>query len=218
MTDTYLITEQEQAEADYLRWTQSWLFHIDQIPALLETIALMAAPTIRASQTDKIVVTGGNYRDYAPISDTGAANDLDTLWAETRGYVLAVADNLGHCPAPTTDRPLWQGHTRASHTPHLARIAGYTATNYLAEHVHHVIDWPHLATHEDHLFARIRRMKGRYRAAATPRRAHPRTCTTCGEDAVLIDWVTPTNGSPKPVQVGVCKRCGETFTEDPAGS
>lgn len=199
-------------EAGYREWVRQYLWHIDQIPPLLDTVTVVAHTTIRASQTDKVVVSGGGYVDNVPIQDGGAPVDAEELWDLARRYVLAVAMHIGYCPAPGVHGGIWSGRTRITDVaPATVRTVAYGVTAWLAELVEHIIDWPDLAPLEDELFALVRRMRGQY-GAATARRARPRLCTICGERAVVVDWVDGVGGSPKPVQVGKCKVCGQPYT------
>ncbi|MFI8593764.1 hypothetical protein ACIGCK_04950 [Microbacterium sp. NPDC078428] len=214
MNDTlHMITVDEQAEIDYRRWVDSWLYHLDQIPPLLETTMLLAAPRVGVSRGgsrfDRPQVTGGGYIDNIPITDTSTTVDADLLWATLHAYLHAVATKAGNLPPLAEHDRLW--NTTTPTAPPDARARAIEATGWLADLVEHVVDWPELAPLEDELFALIRRMKGRYRSAGTARRARPRACATCGEVAVVVDWVTPGNGSPKPVQVGVCRVCGQQY-------
>lgn len=209
------MTADDQAEHDYRQWVESWLYHLDQIPRLLETTSLLALPTVRASRTDQVKITGGGYIDNVPITDGGASTDGNLLWATLCAYLHAVSTHTDSVPPLAQHPRLWR--LPAGEAPTEARAHAIEATGWLADLVDHVIDWPDLAYLEDELFALVRRLKGRYRSAGTVRRARPRICGVCGECAVLIDWVDGANGSPKPVQVGVCKVCGQTYTEGENG-
>lgn len=203
-------------EAIYREWARQYEWHIDQIPALLETLVQMLQPTIRASVTDKILITGGGYRDNVPVTDRGRPGlyDAISLWFALREYVKAVGMLAGECPAPGRHGALWSGTTGIGDvTPAVAREVGFTATAWLADRLPALAGWNQLSPLEEELFHLIRRTRARYRDTSTVRRARPRLCTTCGEVAVNVDWVDAGNGSPKPVQVGRCRRCGATYMQ-----
>ncbi len=208
-------------EQDYHRWVQQYLYHLDQLGPLFETTGVLALPTVRASRTDQVKITGGGYVDNIPITDSGASTDADDLWLSLWRYLHAVTDKTSidtTIPAhrrtpPLAQHPaLWAFIPRGA--PQDARAHAIEATGWLAELVDHIVTWHHLAPREDELFALIRRMRGRYQAT-TARRQRPRLCEVCGEHAVVIDWIDGKDGSPKPVQVGLCRSCKQVY-EAPA--
>ncbi|MFJ4038216.1 hypothetical protein ACIPVB_09015 [Microbacterium sp. NPDC090007] len=205
----YEVDADEQAAYEYQRWVTSYVWHTDQLPLLIETTSTLALPSIGVSRGgsafDRPQVTGGGYYDSVPIRDGGATTDSRELWALMWRYLEQVHSHLP--AAPTVDRDVPQDTGTA-------RRAAYTVTAWLAENVEAISDLHDVAPVEDDLFALIRRLRGRYATAGTARRARPRTCTTCSEAAVIVDWIDGANGSPRPVQVGLCRSCGETFTED----
>lgn len=192
----------------YREWVKQYLWHIDQLPLLMETTATLAIPRLGVSrggsQFDRPQVTGGGYYDTIPLADGGATEDSRTLWAAMCAYVRAVSGHVEGAPLLALTAPDEAG---------VARAAAYSVTGWLADHVDTIAELHVISSVEDELFALIRRLRGRYTAAGTHRRARPRLCTTCGEHAVIVDWIDGANGSPKPVQVGVCKACGETYTD-----
>lgn len=196
-------------EAGYREWVRQYLWHIDQIPALLETVGALATPSIGVSRGgsrfDAVQITGGGYYDNVPIRDGGATADSEQLWTTVRHYLDAVRGH-GLATAPVLD-PTFPAHVST------ARREAYRVNAWLADRVEQIVDWADLGPLEDELFGLIRRMKGRYRGAGTARRARPRVCESCAEAAVVVDWVDGANGSPKPVQVGVCRSCGATYSE-----
>lgn len=202
----YELTAEEQAEHDYRRWVASYSWHVDQLPLLIETTGTLALPSIGVSRGgsafDRPQVTGGGYYDSVPIRDGGATADSRELWALLWRYLGEVRTHLPAAPTIAQVVP---------ENADTARRTAYTVTAWLAENVEQISDLHEVAPVEDDLFALIRRLRGRYATAGTARRARPRTCTTCGEAAVIVDWVDGANGSPRPVQVGLCRQCGEVF-------
>lgn len=200
-------------EAGYRAWVQQYLWHIDQIPLLIETAGILALPNIGVSrggsQFDRPQITGGGYYDNVPIRDDNATATSHELWVALVAYLNAIrahgltATNLAdEVPAD----------------PDVARRRAYDAIGWLADHVEQIVDWADLGPLEEELFEIVRRSRGRFGSTGTARRARPRLCTTCGEHAVIVDWIEGANGSPKPIQVGVCKSCNETYVGADTGS
>lgn len=195
-------------EVTYEQWKRHYVWHVDQLPLLIETTGTLALPSIGVSRGgsafDRPQVTGGGYYDSIPIRDGGATNDSRELWTLLWRYLTEVQRRLPAAPIIAREVP---------EDVDTARRTAYTVTAWLAENVEALSDLHDVAPVEDELFAMVRRLRGRYSTAGTARRARPRTCTTCGEAAVVVDWIDGANGSPKPVQVGVCRICGETYAE-----
>lgn len=199
----FALTVEEQAEQDWRNWLAQYEWHLDQVPVLIETMRSAVSP-LRA-QTLEAKVSGGGYRDYAPL-DLDAVDDSDTLWGLLVEYFDAVILAIGFAPQRMIVRIL-------PNDPLVGRSEALRVVGWLIERVEMIVDHEHLSEIEGRLFARIRRARGVYRTAGTPRRAQPRRCNTCGERAVLVDWVTTESGRSS--QVGLCKSCGETYL--PAG-
>lgn len=193
-------------EAGYREWVRQYFWHIDQIPALLETVGVLATPSIGVSRGgsrfDAVQITGGGYYDNVPIRDGGATADSEELWMTVRQYLDAVRRHGTDAPALGLSFP---------GVVDVARREAYRVTAWLADHVEQIVDWADLGPLEDEMFSLIRRMKGRYRGAGTERRARPRVCELCAEAAVVVDWVDGSSGSSEPVQAGVCRACGTTY-------
>lgn len=222
-------------DAEHREWRRAFEWHLDQIPPLIETMGVLATPGIGVSRGgsrfDKVQITGGGYYDNVLIRDVrvessgrivdaGTTGDQAQLWAELVEYSRAVTAWINHeIPAPYApdlpdiahDRRQWVAPRPPADT-WLARSLALTLVGWLIDHIDQVQQLEQLTEYQEAMFARIRRMKGRYRGASTVRRARPRLCATCGERAVIVDWIDAGNGSPKPIQSGICRVCGKTYT------
>lgn len=217
-------------------WRRAFEWHLDQVPPLMEALGVLRMPSIRSTQFDKVRISGGGYTDYDPqlaltVTDTGAivdagyTRDQAELWAMLVEYVRAVTAWLNatitvpHAPIlPPLAQTQWQS-PRPSGDPLTARAEALHAIGWLIDHAPSIqVVALELEPFREDLFTLIRRTRGRHRSAGTRRRARPRRCGICGECAVIVDWVDGANGSPRPVQVGKCKICGQTYTEQPAAA
>lgn len=209
-------------DQQHREWVRQFTWHLDIIPPLIDAIITQTLPTIRASRTDKVIVTGGGHIDnMAPflaafdqttsadgLTPSAAGADARDLWAWIVAYTRAVDDWITPTrPAPALDN-------KPNPDPLSARSVALITIGWLIDHADHIEPIHELDDHRDTMFALIRRLRGRYGVHRHPRRTRPAQCTTCGEHAVVIDWVAPDNGSPKPIQVGRCRTCGQTYTEE----
>lgn len=206
-------------DAQHRKWRKQFEWHLDQIPPLMETMGMLRLPSLQASRLDQVRVSGGGYVDNVPIQDGGVSVDAEHIWAMLVEYVKAVTAwlNVGVAvPFQPVLPPLarmgrdWTA-PRVDADPLSARRMAFEAIAWLIDHADDIEPIGELDEFREQLFTEIRRTRGRYRSAGTARRARPRVCGVCGECAVLVDWVTLANGSPKPIQVGRCKVCGATF-------
>lgn len=206
-------------EAQARAWRREFEWHLDQVPPLMETLSTLSTTLLRASRTDQVKVSGGGYISHVPITDAGAGADADELWrwvvAYTRAVVAWTEAQLqpDDRPAIAHDPRTWTAVSpRPDADPLSARSVALVTIGWLIDHADLIEPIRELDTHRDAMFALIRRLRGIHRGSSTARRARPRICGICGECAVLVDWVDSANGSPKPVQVGRCKVCGQTYT------
>lgn len=210
------ITQAIDPDATRHGWERRYEYHLALIPALLRTALNMATahaephiPVSRGgSQFDRPQITGGGYYDQAPVmlgTNDRAAGDATYLWSLLAEYASAVSEWLGAdtripatCPA----------------TPQGAHDAALLIIGTLIEHASDV--WPHrqLDTFEGEMFAEIRSQQRRMLPTFDGLPQHARVCVTCGETAVRVVWVDGANGSPRPVQVGKCRVCGETYRQN----
>lgn len=218
-TDITMAIDPETAR---IAWTRQAEYHLGLIPALLRTTLGMAqvlgephVPVSRGgSQFDRPQITGGGYYETVPTmgyaSDGRAAADGPYLWALLADYAESVSEWLG-------------ADTRIPHacpkTPNAAHDAGLVIVGTLLKHATEI--WAHreLEVFEGEMFREVRRMQRRYLPDDQGLPQHARDCTTCGElRAVRVVWVDGDNGSPKPVQVGKCRVCGEVYRDKGAGA
>lgn len=214
MTDITFALDPETAR---VRWTHQLEAHLGLIPGLLSTALSLdiaaATPHIPVSrggsQFDRPQITGGGYYNSAPVmigSNPRAAGDATYLWSLLADYATAVSEWLG---ADTTI---------PSKCPSTPRGA-YDAANVIVGTLLHAAGevWEHrvLDSFEQDMFAEIRRQQRWLLPSHRGMPQHARDCTTCGEPrSVWVTWVDGPNGSPKPVQVGKCKTCGQEYRQN----
>lgn len=214
-------------EAASLRAERQNTHHLDLLAPIMDAIVSGTVPSLRASVTDKIIVTGGGAVDNMTafltafdqsdngrgINAGGAAADAESLWWEVIEYTRAVTAWLNvNIPAPYAPDlpPTWT--SRANPDPLTARALAMTTAGWLIDRWHLTEPVRELEDTRDALFTEIRHMQGKYGIHPTPRRPRAR-CATCGSLSVLITWLDNPNGSPKPVKAGKCRSCGETYAE-----
>lgn len=207
-------------DAEHREWVRQFTWHLDIVPPLMDALVTLTLPSIKATRTDKVIVTGGGHIDNMRILDTlehagngqvisvGAIADARELWTWIVEYTRAAEAWIG---TPTRPAPTLDNQPNAD--PLSARAVALLTVGWLIDHADHIEPLHELDEHRDAMFTLIRRLRGRYGVHRHPRRARPAYCATCGEHAVVIDWVPSDNGSPKPIQVGKCRTCGQTYTE-----
>lgn len=222
MTPSLIPLDAIDPEARSLEWRRSFEWHLDQVPPLIETLSTLSITLLRASRVDQVKVSGGGYIDNVPVADRGAGIDADELWtwlvAYTRAVVAWIEPQLQPDDRPTIarDARTWTAVApRPDADPLSARRVALLTIGWLIDHVDLIEPIRELDAHAETMFKLIRKLRGIHRGDSTARRQRPRVCGVCGECAVLIDWIDGSNGSPKPVQVGRCKVCGQTYTTTP---
>ncbi|WP_137843840.1 hypothetical protein [Microbacterium sp. 2FI] len=198
-------------------WHRAFEWHLDVVPPLIEVIVWMTFPSIPVSRGgsrfDKIQISGGGYFDNIPdeIPGDAAAQDAKDLWWWLVEYTRAVAEwIIPDRPAPALD-------DKPNPDPLSARSVALTTIGWLIDHADRVRDVAELDEHMNEMFTEIRHLRGRYGVFPRPRRQLD-LCRTCGARQVVFGWVSNPNGSPKPIRVGKCRTCGETYEvqHDPA--
>jgi hypothetical protein len=191
-------------EQAYREWREGYLWHVDHLPeAFVEDVGQLVLPHLRAAKLQERV-TGGGYVDNIPVSDSRASRDMAMLWAVLRAYLTCASSRIG-VEAPIIPFSL----------PEVAdaRRWAYDASGWLTRMVDQVRSWPDLDELQATLFPLIRR----YASNTTPVELEPVTqlewCDTCGEQAVLIDWIPGPQGEP--MLAKACTVCG---TKPGAGS
>lgn len=214
-------------EAAELRARRQFEHHLDLLAPVMDAIVTSTVPSIRASVTDKVMVSGGGSVDNMTaflgafdqsthgtgVSAGGAARDAGHLWWQVIDYTRAVTAwlNVTIPPPFAPDLPPTWTH-RVNPDPVTARALGMTTAGWLIDRWHLIEPITELTPAMDDLFREIRHMQGRYGVHPNPRRPRAR-CATCGTLSVVITWVDNPNGSAKPVKAGKCRTCGETYTE-----
>lgn len=191
-------------EAGYRLWVDSFLWHVDQLPYVVETTVtlVVASRGLRAQQLTERV-TGGGFYDNIPIADGPEGRNAAAVWQALRAYLVAAASRIG-VEAPELPATV-PGES------YLARDWAYAANLWLADQVHHIVEHPDLGEAEEALFRLIRRARRQQGEHRTVRRAAPEECDTCGADQVRIDWVDGPDGQRQLLKA--CGNCGETYTE-----
>lgn len=185
-------------EAGYREWVEQYLWHVDQLPNVVEatgTVA-MAPRRLRAQQLHERV-SGGGFIDNMPVVDGPEARNAVAVWNALRAYLTVASSRLGvegpQLPPALPD------------DVELARQWAYAANEWLAEKVHHILDWPDLSELQETLFRLIRRAATRLNTSIV-RRVRPDLCAVCGEAGVVIDWIDGVTGQPTLTRT--CTVCG----------
>lgn len=188
-------------EAGYRQWVDQYLWHIDQLPNVVEatgTVA-MAPQMLRAAQLRERV-SGGGFIDNMPVVDGPESRNAAAVWQALRAYLAVAGSRIG------VEAPLLP--PQLPDDLDLARRWAYAANEWLAALVESILDWPDLAALEAELFRLIRRARTRL-DTGTVRRARPAVCDTCGESGVVVDWVNGPDGVAALVKS--CGICGEVY-------
>jgi len=201
-------------DPEWAAWTTRYEWHVDQIPGLLEVMRLDMVP-LAASQTDKVIVSG-TKGDGTPVPlRLDAVDDADDLWGALAAYTLEVADLLGEQPPHVLRASWWRAGqvqgVRAAADARKVRSDAFEVVAWLVDRETLIAPETGLQDSEEHLFALIRKARARWKAAPRPRRARPRPCATCGDVAVLIDWMDVPGGIGPALPVGRCSTCGEQY-------
>lgn len=189
-------------EAHYRQWVDRFLWHVDQLPNLVETtgtIALAVRGIRAAPLTER--VGGGGYIDNVPLVDGPESRNARAVWDALRGYLVVASSRLG-LESPMLPRGL-------PDDVELAREWAYAANAWLSDVVHEIEDWPDLNELEEQLFRLIRR--ARTRLDLRPARRSPaELCVRCGEAGVLVDWIDGPDGQA--LLSKVCVVCRTNYT------
>lgn len=203
-------------DSEWVQWESRYLWHIDQIPGLIEVMRDSRVP-LAASQTDKVVVSGSKA-DANPVPIRFEQNEYeapgDALWAALVEYTVEVADAL-HEPHPHVLRASWfyrgaVAGLRASTDSRTARAHAFEVVAWLADRVQKIAPLAGVQTGEEFLFELIRKARGRH-VIARPRRARPRVCEVCGEQAVHVEWMDVPGRIGPALPVGRCSECGQQY-------
>lgn len=196
-------------EVTYRRWVDSFEHHLGQIPDVLSMLVTLGQPSIGVSrggsQFDRLQVTGGNeHRDLSDVIDTAVTRDAEYLWGLLGGYAATVWDRAD---ATRADAPALTADTLAS--PGTARDVALLTVGWLITHATSIHTLTELEEDREELFRTVRRLK-----AVHGIHPHPRLgmCGTCGRRQVEYDYTDLWDGTV--AQVGVCRSCGEQYTED----
>lgn len=172
-------------DAAYREWVDRFLWHVDQLPAVVETTGtiVMASRGIRAAVlSDRI--TGGGYRDNVPLVNGPESRNARAVWDTLRAYLTVASSRLGvEAPQPPAALP----------DVELAREWAYAANAWLSDVVYEICAWPDLDELEAQLFRLIRRACARLQTS-TARRTRPELCMRCGEAGVVVDWIDGPDG------------------------
>lgn len=192
-------------DAGYRQWRESFLWHVDQLPVVIETTGVLVLPHLRAAKLQE-KVSGGGYIDNIPIVDGPGTRDTLALWAALRAYLTTAAR---HLEAEGVSLPAVLPEDLDS-----ARWWAHEARAWLARIVDDIRAWPDLVELEETLFSLIRRTSGRRPEPAPVARAEPESvemerCDVCGKCAVLIDWIETADG--RSMLAKACTVCGTKY-------
>jgi len=214
-------------EAATVRARRQFEHHLDLLPPIMDAIVTGTVPHIRATQTDRVKITGGGAVDNmtaflqafdqtshgAGVAAGGAAADARHLWWEVIEYTRAVTAWLNvtiAAPWAPDLPPTWT--TTPNADPLTARALAMTTAGWLIDRWHLIEPVRELDEARDYLFTEVRHMQGKYGVHPNPRRPRAR-CAVCGALAVVVTWIDGPKGSPKPVRAARCRNCGQTYTE-----
>lgn len=189
-------------DAAYNEWVDRFLWHVDQLPALVETTGTIAVAVhgIQASQLRERV-TGGGFYDNIPLVDGPESRNARAVWDSLRGYLVVASSRLG-LEAPTLPVGL-------PDDVELAREWAFAANAWLSDVVYEIQSWPDLDELEEQLFRLIRRARSRL-DLHTARRTRAELCTRCGENGVIVDWIDGADGQA--LLSKVCVICRTNYT------
>jgi hypothetical protein len=189
-------------DAAYREWVDRFLWHVDQLPALVETTGTIRL-AVRGLQAAVLHerVSGGGYIDNIPVVDGPESRNARAIWDAMRRYLVVASSRIGvegpQLPAMLPDEV------------DVAREWAYAANAWLADVVYAIQAWDDLTQLEEHLFSLVRRARGRL-ATSTARRTRPELCIRCGENGVLIDWIDGPDGHARLSKV--CVVCRTNYT------
>ena len=189
-------------DAAYQQWVDRFLWHVDQLPTVIETAGTVVAVSrgLRAAPLRERL-SGGGYVDNIPLVDGPESRNARAVWDALRGYLVTAASRLGmespQLPAALPD------------DVDISRDWAYAANAWLSDIVYDIRDWPDLSALEEQLFRLIRRARTRL-DTSTARRARPELCTRCGENGVLVDWITAPDGTAQLSKICVVCRTDHT--------
>lgn len=207
-----MLTDTEITEAETRRWVERYEQHLDQLPVLLEHLRDRANPLKAGSMNER--VSGGGGEAPLPFRED-PVDDCDDLWAALVEYVGEVAERLQDA-APDAAGASWatSGRVRgipAWMTPDDAYKAGFALIAWLIDRARRILALA-LDDSEGHLFGLIRKLSNRYvDAPPVERPAHRRTCSVCGERAVIVAWLFGDTGEAE------CRVCGATYAPEGMG-
>lgn len=208
-----MLTDQDIYQAELRRWTQRYEQHLDQMPQLLEVMRDGMNP-LKAARLDTERVSGGGGEAPLPFREA-QADDCDDLWAALVEYIGEVAERLQDA-APGATGASWavSGSIRGISggvSADEAYKAGFVLIAWLIDRAPKIHELA-LTDSEDHLFSLIRKLTKRYvDAPPIERPAHRRTCTICGERAVVVDWILGDAGE------ACCRICGAVYAPEGMG-
>lgn len=194
-------------------WRDRFEQHLDQIPQLLEVMREARVP-IAAARTDSERVSGGGGAAPLPFRED-VVDDCDDLWCALVEYIGEVSERLQD-PAPGAVGATWALDGNPLGLPSwitgdLAYKAGFALIAWLIDRASEVHELQ-MRDSEQHLFEMIRRLVSGYTIPPIERPSRRRRCTSCGEAAVVVDWVLGGTGE------AVCRTCGATYAPETTGA
>ncbi len=194
-------------EEQWRRWVERWTWHLDQVPALLETLRDEAVP-LAAFNYDAVRVQ--TSRDGAPVPfRVDVMDSVDELWAALVLYAENVRDLVpAIAPLPAVGRWRVRSDVAGVRASSDVRRDAFAIVAWLIDHVDAIAPLEQLGDTEDHLFRLVRSLRARY-VIKPVRRQRPRPCSLCGEGEVVVRFVE--DGSAKGARTARCDVCGEVY-------
>lgn len=173
-------------------WAQRYVWHLDQIPALLAAIRGSVIP-LKAARYDSDRVSGGGDAARLPFK-VEAMDDADELWALLVLYAGEVVSLIGGSSPSVLRGWSWSTREVAGVPAGVGAVdilsASAEVVRWLCDRVETIAGLSGLEDSEDQLFARVRGLRQAYRLAVHPARSRRRRCLHCGEAGVVGSWET----------------------------
>jgi hypothetical protein len=174
------------------RWSQRYVWHLDQIPALLAAMRGAVVP-LKSSRYDSDRVSGGGDSARLPFR-VDAMDDADELWALLVLYAGEVVSLIGGSSPAVLRGWSWSTCEVAGVPAGVGAVdllgASSEVVRWLCDRVEAIAALSGLEDSEDQLFGRVRSLRQAYRLASHTPRARRRRCLRCGSAGVVGAWET----------------------------
>lgn len=207
-------------EVTFRRWVDSFEHHLGQIPDVLSMLVTLGQPSIGVSrggsQFDRPQVSKGGMpneeqdlsavllRSKGEYGTQGPSGDARYLWMLLTGYAAAIWDRAETTRADAPNLTFGLINTAGT-----AKDAALLTVGWLVTHANTIHTLTELEEDREELFRTVRRLKAVHGIHPHPRKG---LCGTCGRRQVEYDYTDLRDGTV--VKVGVCRSCGEVYSED----